>query len=692
MLALDADRAEKGLVDKLVSQSKHQLIIYSTHSHTPESPRVRIIIPLTRDVTPDEFNAISRYYANDIGIDQFDECSYRPQQLMYFPSTPSNGEYIFEVIEGEWLAPDKILEQNPQWRDLSQLPTSKRESAVVERVKKRQQDPHEKTGIVGAFCRAYSIEYAIEMFLSNIYEPSLHEGRYDFIEADSSAGVVIYDSKFAYSHHASDPAYGRLLNAFDLVKVHHFTDMDDKEALKAMLEFAGNLDTVKLLLSHEKLEQAQADFDDAGVDWETKLKREKSGTLQNTLGNLRLILENDPKLQGIKYNQLADSIEISAKLPWKNPANYWRDADDAQLMCYLEAYYGNFSARNVMTAVTKVADDRSYHPIKDYLEALPSWDGVKRVDTLMVDYLGAENNTYTHAVTRKMLCAAYIRVYKPGIKFDSMLVINGIQGIGKSTLISKLGGDWYTDSLQISDMDSKNAPEKLQGYWLVEIGELAGLRKADLDKVKAFLSRQDDKYRPSYGRRVMPHPRQCVIFGTTNAESGYLRDTTGNRRFLPLLVSGICPKKPWELTSDEIKQIWAEVLVIVEAGETLHLDPNMDEYARYVQRQAIEHDEREGFVREYLETLLPDEWETMSIYQRRDFIRDPENEQTGTKKRGYVSNIEIWCECFGKAKEDMRKYDSHEIASIMERIEGWDKSGKFAMLPIYGKQRCYVRK
>lgn len=257
-------------------------------------------------------------------------------------------------------------------------------------------------------------------------------------------------------------------------------------------------------------------------------------------------------MKQIVFNQLADGMEIRDPVPWKHPSKFWRDADDAQLICYVDEKYGTFSQRNYSIAVAKVVDDRSYHPIRDFFQNLPEWDGVKRVETALVDYLGAEDTPYVRAVTRKLLCAAYVRVHNPGIKFDNMIVLNGDQGIGKSTFIAKLGGEWYSDSLNLSDMNDKTAAEKLQGYWILEIGELAGMKKADLDKVKAFISRQDDKYRASFGRRVTPHPRQCVFFGTTNNENGYLRDITGNRRYWNVKVTGRGKHKAWELDDDTV--------------------------------------------------------------------------------------------------------------------------------------------
>lgn len=370
------------------------------------------------------------------------------------------------------------------------------------------------------------------------------------------------------------------------------------------------------------------------------------------------------------------------------------DADDAQLICYVDEKYGSFSQRNYSIAVAKVVDDRTYHPIREFFQSLPECDGVKRVETLLVDYLGADDSLYVRAITRKLLCAAYVRVHNPGAKFDNMIVLNGGQGIGKSTLINKLGGEWYSDSLNISDMNDKTAAEKLQGYWIMEIGELAGMRKADLDKVKAFISRQDDKDRASFGRRVTPHPRQCVFFGTTNSESGYLRDITGNRRYWNVKCSGKSEKKPWEIDRETVLQIWVEVMQMVKDGESLYLPPELEVYAKEEQRAAMEQDDREGLVLEYLEMRLPKSWDSMDIYKRKEYVRDFDDptRAVGVKKRTEVSNMEIWCECLGKPKEDMKPADSYAISGIMLRIGGWERTGKLAMQPIYGRQRIYARK
>lgn len=429
------------------------------------------------------------------------------------------------------------------------------------------------------------------------------------------------------------------------------------------------------------------------LDWKSKLIRnDKTKAIANCTDNLILILNNDPLLKNIVYNELANDIEIIGDVAWPTKSRFWRDADDAQLICYINNKYTNFTKENYLNAVTKVVDDRSYHPIKQYLETLPEWDGIQRVETFLIDYFGAEDTPYSRAIIKKILVAAYMRIYHPGIKFDYIMVLNGPQGVGKSTAIAKLGMDWYSDSLSVSDMNDKTAAEKLQGYWILEIGELAGMKKADIDKVKAFISRQDDKYRASFGRRVNSHPRQCIFFATTNEQNGYLRDNTGNRRFWPIKTPGTGSKKAWELTSDEVKQIWAEVKVLAEKGESLFIDDKLiAEAAEEAAQEAMQHDEREGLVREYLDTLLPENWYELDIGERISFLGDKKHDlhKEGTMKRTFVTNIEIWTECFGNRKEAFTGNDVGPIATIMNKMKGWTRTDERKSVPGYGRQRIY---
>ena len=705
MVTLDMDYADdaEAIASNIEMLYDYACCIYSTHKHTPEKPRLRIIIPLSRKVSADEYQAVSRMVAKEIGIELFDDSTYEPNRLMYWPSTSSDGEYFFRVIEGEFLNPDTILLLYKDWKDTSSWPVSSRQTAIIEKAMKKQEDPLKKDGMVGAFCRTYSITEVIEKFLPDVYEPSLMPDRYDYIPADSTAGVVIYDDKYAYSHHATDPACGKLLNAFDLVRMHRFghldEDADEKKQLpsyKAMVEFCIQDEEVKRQLAKEREEEVEEEFEIEDDDWQLSLELNKNGSVKDTPTNILIIMRNDPRLKGIAYNQMTHLIDVNGELPWEQVKPGWNDTDHAHLKMYFDRHYGIWSPTKVKDALLSAASERVFHPIRDYLDSLPVWDGTERVDRLLIDYLGAEDNSYTRAVMRKTLVAAVARIYEPGTKFDYILVLNGPQGIGKSTFFAKLGGKWFSDSLTVSDMRDKSGAEKLQGYWILELGELAGLRKMDVETVKSFITRTDDKFRQSYGINVENHPRQCVIVGSTNSTSGFLRDVTGNRRFWPVRVSG-GTKKVWEMT--EIDQIWAEALAKYRGGEQLILTGEVEQIAYEEQRDAMELDDREGIINDYLETLLPENWDSMDLYERKSFLAGQSEFGTempvGKVKREKVCVLEIWCECLGKDQSNLKRLDSYEIIGILKRIGGWEsytgnKQGQ-TRFPIYGNQKTFCR-
>lgn len=710
MLTLDLDHAVPDVWDAVTMLFDFKCLMYSTHKHTPEAPRVRLIIPLSREVSAEEYAPVSRMVAKDIGMEMVDDTCHEAARLMYWPSTSSDGVFLFESQDGPMLNPDDILARYKDWHDTSEWPMSSRQSEIVKRTIAKQADPLEKEGMVGAFCRAYSIQEAIDTFIPDIYKPSAMAGRYDYIPADSSAGVVIYDDKFAYSHHATDPACGQLMNAFDVVRIHKYGALDDKAkpdtapskmpSFKAMVDFAIKDEKVKLQLAKERELQAADDFDDGNdVNWQTKLELDKNGGISESLTNFVTILRYDQRLHEIAYNEHSCGISIrdAELLPWDQLKPGWSDADLASLTAYLDRIYHIFSPSKLKNALLTITAERSFHPIKEYLEGLPAWDGKKRLETLLIDYLGAEDSSYVRAVTRKTLVAAVARVYESGIKFDTVLVLSGPQGIGKSMFFAKLGGIWFSDSLTISDMRDKTGAEKLQGFWIMEIGEMNGIKKVEVETVKSFASRQDDKFRVAYGTVVESHPRQCVICGTSNSQH-FLRDVTGNRRFWPVQVTGECSLHPWNMDKHLLEQIWAEALTLYNAGEELILKGNDAEMAAEKQQEALENDDREGLVREYLDKLLPADWAKLSLSEKRMYLAGDEfttQNRAGVAPRDKVCNLEIWAECFGREPANIRKQDSYELNAIMAKLDGWkrydgNKSGKLSFKD-YGSQIAYVR-
>lgn len=705
-VTLDMDYGREGIIDEIEMFFDMKMMIYSTHKHTPENPRLRLIIPLSREITPDEYGAVSRKIAEDIGIELFDDSTYEPSRLMYWPSTSADGDFVFREIDGAVVNPDEVLSRYKDWRDVSSWPVSNRQTAVVTRNIKKQENPLEKGGLIGAFNRAYPITEAIDTFIPDVYRHSAMPGRYDYVPADSSAGVVIYDDLFAYSHHATDPCCNNLMNAFDVVRLHKFGSLDAKAdegteigklpSFKAMQDFASQDEKVKAVLAEERQKTAAEEFSEPDGDWQGRLDIDRQGRIKDTLTNIALIIKYDPNLQNIVYNEFKDTIDVIGELPWTQVKPGWNDSDLANAKVYFERVYGIWSPTKFKDALLAVvSSDRVYHPIKKYFSRL-KWDGKERIDTLLIDYFGASDTPYTRAVIRKTLVAAVARIFEPGKKFDSILVLNGPQGMGKSTFFAILGMEWFSDSLSIADMRDKTAAEKLQGYWILEISEMNGIKKTDVETVKSFVSRQDDKFRQAYGVNVESHPRSCVIVGSTNSESGFLRDVTGNRRFWPVHVPGTGKMHPWEVC--DVGQIWAEAIELYNRGEELFLKGKEAEEAYKMQQDAMESDDREGIVEEYLARLLPDNWDTMDLYQRRAFLGEGEFDASGvrgTVTRERVCIMEIWCECFGKERQNIKKADSYEIEGIINKIGGWKRydgnaSGKMR-IPLYGVQKTFVK-
>jgi len=708
--ALDADHIPEGVNFPALVREKlggFDWFLYSTHRHTPAAPRFRLVVLFDREVSEEEYPPLMRQVAKDIGMDFFDDSTYQANRMMYWASCPSDGQFVFNESSGQALPADRYLGRYADWKDTSQWPVSSREPEILKQAAERQQDPLNKEGLVGVFCRTYfPVQAALEKFMQGVYAPTDCDGRWDYVPAESTAGVVIYDDRFVYSHHTTDPACGKLLNAFDIVRIHKFGNDDTKKSYQEMCALALEQDEVKLRLDKERQEALEADFggytpekqtEEPDSAWKMKLRyRPKSKELESTSWNLMLILRNDPDFMNFAFNEMAGKVQITGDLPWTRPEGnrFWRDADTAQMKVLLDNRYTVFPDRVLEACFTKATEDRRFHPVRDYLKALPPWDGSKRIETLFQRCLEAADTAYTRAVARKVFAGAVARILQPGVKFDSIPVLDGAQGIGKSSLFRELAGsEYYSETLSLTDMSDKAGAEKLQGFWIAEIGELAGMRKADIEKVKAFLSTTDDAYRPSYGRTVESHPRQCIIVATVNGDNGYLRDTTGNRRFWVIKCGQTEQAKKFSFSGEERDQIWAEAMHLWENGEKLYLDQDMIAAAEEIQRGAMEEDDRQGIVEAYLETLLPEKWQEMDLYERRMWLsgRNDPAQPKGTVQRKKVTNVEIWAECFGNDPGMMKKQDSGDLSAIMLRIRGWERTVNRERVQLYGQQRVYVR-
>lgn len=705
ILTLDADFAPEDFWENISMLYDFSMVCYSTHKHTPSKPRLRLVIPLVREVTPDEYEAISRKVAEDIGIDFFDDTTYQSSRLMYWPSTSIDGEFFFEYIDAPWLDPDEVLSRYDDWQDASFWPESSRVQKSHKKLADRQGDPLEKKGIIGAFCRAYTIQEAIAEFLSDEYVECATKDRYTYTQGSTAAGLVIYEDKFAYSNHATDPCSGLLCNAFDLVRIHKFGELDQETtetdttklpSFKAMQEFAAKDKNVK----RELVASANEDFDDLSDtdlddSWIDKLEiNSETGKIQSTIGNIEIILRHDNTIKKtFGHNKLSHRLELLDSVPWREieSNSVWRDADDSALRSWFERCYDMRGKEKIADGLTNVSMENSFHPIKAYLDSL-EWDGVERLDTMLIDYLGAEDTNYVRMVTRKQFAACVARVYEPGIKKDEMLVlVSEQQGIGKSSLLGIMGGAWFSDSVE--DFKGKDVAEGLQGRWIIEIGELDVMKRSEVETVKKFLSKRTDIFRMAYGRRTDEYKRQCVFFGTTNT-IGFLRDATGERRFWPVDVGQIAPTlNVWDDLPVNRDQIWAEAKYRYQQGEQLWLDGQLLQDAIEAQKAHKDSDPRLGQVIEFLNLKLPTTWADMNLQARRDYIH---NNQFGEPDefilRDKVCALEIWQELFKGNADDKSKYDIKMIANLMKEVPGWEKDTKPSYYgKLYGSQRGFKR-
>ena len=678
--------------------------LYSTHSHLPEKPKLRIIIPLDRKVTPDEYQAIARKLAGTLGINQFDDTTYQAERLMYWPSVSKNGQYVYDTVDGSYLKASSILDAYEDWTDCAQWPTSERESTVMRKTMKKLGDPLSKPGMIGAFNRTFTITEVLEGELAEVYSPT-GGGRYTYTLGTSAAGLVVYDDLFAFSHHSTDPVAMQLCNAFDLVRLHKFGEQDADAApdcasnrlpsFVAMTKFCQSLEKVKQQIVLEGMTAAQEDFKDVElpegveslpekVDWSLELNTK--GKPLSTIDNAILVLSFDPRLKGtIAYNELSKTITSTEK-----GLQDIAEIDDARIRHYLEKAYQISGIQKVSDATLIVAQKNTYHPVRDYLDAL-KWDGVKRLDNLLIDFLGASDGGYTRAVTRKTFLACVARVYKPGIKFDNMLTLVGKEGIGKSTLLNKMGKGWFSDSF--STVVGKESVEQILGFWIIEVAELSGLRKAEVEQIRHFLSKRKDTFRAAYARRTETHLRRCVFIATTNEEE-FLNDKF-NRRYWAVRVNQQEPAKDvFTELGPIVDQLWAEAKQGFEEGETLFLGKLLEEEARLRQASHRKLDVRLGVIEQYLDIPLPKDYYSRDIESRARYtlgFGGDISEESCEMIRQSVSIAEIWAECFGGAKKDLNRRQSNEITALMTEMPGWKRSDHIGRVKGYGPQRTYVR-
>lgn len=668
------------------SYGRYEFALYTTHKHNPESPRLRLVFPLSRSVTADEYPAIARKLAGYWDVEVFDDTTYQASRVMYWPSCSSDGDFQFIENNGAFIDPDQVLNEYDDWTDVASWPVSVRQGRAIETGIEKAADPLLKPGVIGDFCRAYTVPEAIDAFLSDTYTRSdaSPDDRYTFTGGSTSNGAIVYnDGRFLYSNHGTDPVGGRSTNAFDLVRVHLYGDQDDGAdegttgtklaSYKAMVGFVNrdgqvaearidglfdDWDDAEPDAEPDERRPAEIEFTDADKEQLKALERNEDGTIKNHITNTIAILRHDKRLKGaVAWNEfLQDFVQIRdlPGIPVHDTVNgdFWQDKHDSFLVAYVHKRYEiEVPTLRLIHSLNNIGRERHFHPVRDYLNGL-KWDGTPRLDALLIEHMAAEDSAYTRSVTRKTFTAAVARIYEPGIKFDSMLILEGLQGVGKSSFFRDMAQGWFTDTVGSFGKDSV---ENLKGKWLAEVGELSIFKKAEVEHIKAFLSRQTDRIREAYARRATDFPRQSICLGTTNETGEYLKDDE-NRRFWPVR----CHVENFvaSMDAETIGQFWAEAVQAYRAGETLFLD-DADVVAEAKEQQKARQSDQEVLfeIAAWLDKPINDE-----------LFDDDEN--TEGRRREVVSVQEIW-EGFYSGRGKPNNADRAQIRKLMKMTAGW---------------------
>ena len=730
LITLDLDNLayeDDTKIIKTLNSLECAYVVYSTRKHQTTKPRIRIIFPLAEDVSADEYEPIARKVASFIGLRYCDPTTFQAVRLMYWPSHSIDSDYVFTYADKPMLDGAAILSMYADWKDVTSWPEVPDAQKLHQNMLKKQENPLEKEGMVGAFCRRFNIYQAIDEFLPGTYEPCDVADRLTFIGGSTTAGAIVYqDGLFLYSHHATDPCSQKLVNAFDLVRLHKFGHLDIQAEVNtpvaklpswiAMKEWVMAKTDVRKDLLKERQQKAIAEFSivndkneeilegeivEDDDNWKDNIRYSADGMKAlSTLSNIILILRNDKELKFKIFKDIFSSrILVRDGVPWdkkfETPDRIWTDTDDAGLRWYLESNYGITSTNKIIDGVNLIAEENAENKVATRLQSA-QWDGEKRIETLFIDYLGCEDNIYTREVSEKSLVAAVRRAIYGGIKWDNMPILIGPQGVGKSTFLKILGMEWYNDSLV--NVEGKDACELIQGSWILEMGELSSLRKSELNLVKNFLSRTDDIFRASYGRRAQKYPRRCAFFGTAN-DTNFLRDETGNRRFWPIDCFIYKPKKSiFNDLKDELDQIWAEACELAKNEfYSLVLSKEAEKIAKEEQEAHSEDNVYKGIILDYLDKKIPNTWESMDLFSRRTYLNEFETmskqyDENDLILRDKICAAEIWEEALKMDIRYLKKSDSIEINKILSTLHKWEKLKQSSRFGKYGVQKGFKRK
>jgi len=553
----------------------------------------------------------------------------------------------------------------------------------------QKRNPYELEGVVGAFNRVYSIDEAITQYALP-YE-SVSERRWHLVGASGEAGLSLVDDGLVFSHHSNDPAWGQTCSAFDLVRLHRYGALDTGVENTPINRLPSHLAMLDLASIDPRIvaELVGADFseEEEDLDWRLLLKlNPRTGKFIDCIENWDLVQKHWPVFAALCYNEMTLTVEVDRDLPWRPRSRgaTFTTTDRYSLCHALEREYHLRPSRSLVDELVDTkAQARFVNPVRDYLNALV-WDGKPRVEMCLP---GVRDTPYTRMVARKSMVAAVARMLDPGCKWDHTLILFGPEGLGKSYWVNWMSRGWSATLGRIGDKDTLLI---MQRSWIMLSDEGHSLRKVDADMQKEFLTRTEDVFRMPFDRETLAHPRHCVIWGTTNDEV-FLRQQEGNRRFL---IVHCTDKLDFSQLTDEYRdQVWAEAVALYLAGERLFLDDTEGTVAAGERERYTEEDALAGLIAEYLDTLVPTAWESLSPDARRLWLLNRADGLVpdGTEVIQEVCSVQLWVEALGRRMGEHRRVDLLDINASMKRMPGWETSPGRRRLPHYGPQLTFRR-
>lgn len=678
-----------------------ELFIHETHSSTYEKLRLRVIIFISRDVTPEEYKNIVELLSDRIGMydettPQVDPCSKEAARKMFYPSAPKDKMYMFLHLDGAPLDVDEILRGTEEQKEKER----KEQEERTKRTPDNQSffDKKEpKVSLIDLFNDRHNIRDLVEN-RPDIYKQGSRADRFTYIPGSASDGLWITKDNHAFSHDSTDPCNtGYALNCFDFYRITEYGHLDgggvypnpaDAPSFKEVIKEIVN-DPSYGLDNYSKKPKKNEESDD---DWKSMFQLTDKGKLENIPYNYYIAIKYDPDFYG---GPIYDSFKGQNMYHFDTVGRYVEElqktTDEHTSFIYKRIstkYRIGTKAPYVRQMLTAIGQENKIDSALEYFDSL-TWDGQPRLENFLINCVGVEDSDYSRLLTKKQFVAIVARQYEPGKKKDEALILSGLQGIGKSLFLSQVcpHEDWFVD--KIKNLDSKDVVMDIAGKIIGEFSELSGLSKAEVETVRNFLSAQKDTIRKPYGHDSDDYKRRIVFFGTTN-DTEILNDPAGNRRFWVLQ----CRRKITDFVAvlkwieENRDQLWAEAVYYYKQGYSIYLTPEEKKLVEEGNKKFVYVDERIGLIEKFIEMEFPDDWYKWDTYQQREYFNALGGWDGKIKEEFCVSEIaEI---ALGSDLSKMKRSDFRTIATLM-RQAGLEVTGKQKMFGRYGKQKYYVR-